>query len=340
MIKKLFGVLVLMMALVSVVAANPIIGPDQSTFTGTITMTAIDAQTVLTIDQNYNHYGAYVDSEATDYSGLYVEGSVDGTGGGGNDYAAQIISVGAGGVLRTYRNQGTATDPVVYIDQDHATDNQRALFVKQDGTSQAVYIDNNGGGNGIYVDNDGTAPAVYVDQAGANTALHVKQDTGNYGVFVDQNGNYVTLEIDSEATSAHAIVGNVNANAAVFRMGDPTSGSGTYYFERDEVLASTSGAVMTVKQTNAGDDQPALNVQNYGTNSGINVAQNGVGNGIYVDQNANSDALVVDNSGNQASIALTAVGGGLEMKSPDSTVYCFTIANGGTTSIAAGGCTA
>ena len=197
----------------------------------------------------------------------------------------------------------------------------KALIIDQNYNAQSLYIDSEAtSDNSLLIYGKGTGETTYIRHesgSGNGQALHIDQNsdgvgleidnagTGN-GLFIDQNGDGNALYIDSESTSSQAfnIAQQTGINIQLGRWQGNTEG--TNWFYRNLESATTASPVVLIEQDNAGDDQAALSIQNDGTG---------------------------------ATLQLTRHGGGIQMESPDGTIYCLTVANGGTLSIAAGVCT-
>ena len=108
-------------------------------------------------------------------------------------------------------------------------------------------------------------------------------------VEIDQDADGYGLDIDSEATTSTKYglrcVTGAGAITALFSYGAVANGSaylgcpnnqgfsGNFVFARDLAAASTDGSVVYIHQDNAGDDQPALEIQQDG--SGYALLTNG-----------------------------------------------------------------
>jgi hypothetical protein len=123
-----------LLAMSMVVAANAVTVIDDavSSFTGTLTVTPVDASTGLTIDQNYNDISLDIDSEAT--SAAIIRGV--------GVYNTFVLGhpTSSNGANYFYRDDVAANTngPVVFIEQDNAGDDQNALTVQQDGSGMHI----------------------------------------------------------------------------------------------------------------------------------------------------------------------------------------------------------
>ena len=224
------------------------------------------------IDMNGDNQGLFIDSEATTNS--------EGTAG-----------------LRVYTGQGASAAVFEYA---------------SNATGQTWLVQNPNGGNVASnhffrnTDSTGTdCPVVLIEQDNSGddqNALSIQQDGTGAGIFIDQNGEGIAIDIDSEATgSTQGIRLNMNAGTAFMELGGVNSSNATYYFFRNTTSASTQSPVALIKQDNASDDQPALQIQ-----------QDGTGNGIFIDQNGESEALKINYSGTTTSM--------INMRQDDSSV--------------------
>ena len=144
---------------------------------------------LVTIDQNADATGLYIDSEATtagNYA-LKVE-----AGAGANPFQFAMSSTLAEGFVRM--SEFGASAPMIHIkrdlaaastdgdvlrvEQEHAADDQNAFTVIQDGTGNGIYIDQNGDGIALNIDSASTvnAPLRITSLASDPTGAHVIGD--------------------------------------------------------------------------------------------------------------------------------------------------------------------
>lgn len=278
------------------VAATTISDTGLTTFTynvkvtGAVEIAPTDTSTGLLIDQNYDGVGINIDSEATTGSNPALNINT----GIGNNIQIGRPSSSTSGTNWFYRDDAASAGALFFIEQDNAADNQEALSIQQDGIGVGAYIDQNGNNYALRIDSESTTNTVYVTGKGSSslayfeqeatadaTVISIKQNSDGVALYANQDGNGVTIDIDSEATNKHAITGNVNADSSVFRFGDATSSSGTYYFERNVAAAATNGPVAVFYQNNAGDDQNALRVINDGANTALYIQGGSCAAGQY-----------------------------------------------------------
>jgi len=214
----------------------------------TIDITAATGGVALDIDQDGDSYGIQVLSAATTNTqyGIRV---VTGAGAtvanfeyAGTEFARLGIHNAADGSNWFYRNLAAAdtAGAVVFIEQDNVGDDQPALEIQQDGTGHGIDIDQNGDSLGVYIDTVATSAGSY--------GLKVSTGFGcNAAQFIESVDNYIN--IGSSKTSA----------------------TGSSYFYRNLAAADTAGPVVFIKQDNAGDDQPALEIQQDGTGPSIEI---------------------------------------------------------------------
>jgi len=102
--------------------------------------------------------------------------------------------------------------------------------------------------------------------------------TGKQDITDSATGN--TLFITKSAPGNIIRAENTVLGASTIISGIAQDTATTNYFYRNLASASTSSAVFGVTQDHAGDDQPALSIQNDGTGDGLLIDQNGNGKGI------------------------------------------------------------
>jgi len=184
-----------------------------------ITNTTTDAG--LTIDQDGDGYGLYVDTEASTASkyGLLVE-----TGQGadsvqlnysGSYYTSLLknpTSATAGNYFYRDLASGDTNSPLVVIKQDNAGDDQNTLNIQQDGTGKALYIDNNGTGAGMWLQQDGS---LATNQASLYLYLNADITSGEYGqriyTAVEQTGGTLLDITSGHASSVGTVCKILNA---------------------------------------------------------------------------------------------------------------------------------
>ena len=240
--------------------------------TGTFTITdgaggdmtfATNGTGSVVVDQDGDAIGLEIDSEATtttnyalkvatgqgSHNALFQESS--------NNSVAFLAASSGVGSSWFYRNLAAASTggPLVFIEQDEATDDQPALSIQQDGTGYGAFIDQNGDGAGLYIDSEATTAT-------------------NYGLQV----------ITGQGASA-ALIGNNNSNSYL-TVNTFDSATAFLHVYRNLAAASTAAPVMDIVQDNAGDDQNALTVQQDGTGLGAFIDQNGDAVGLHIDTEA------------------------------------------------------
>lgn len=191
------------------------------------------------------------------------------------------ISSSSGGVLRLSRNDtGMIGDDVAGQIDFYSNDSNDANVNAQ------IYA---------YKDNGGSTKSPMAlgfrtgDSGSLDERFTIASDgemifiPGGDGVLIDQNNNGTGIVIDSEATTAPAIYANMAAGTQIVSLGDADSSDGSNYFYRNLASGSTNGPVMTVFNTNAGDDQAALKIE-----------QDGTGQSLDINHNNNSDAVTIN----------------------------------------------
>lgn len=170
-----------------------------------------DATTVLNVRQDAEHYGAYfdmngdaqaifVESEATNYNGVYVEGKYP-------IGVVQDISNGYG--LKVYRNLNEAGSEALFqVNDDHTANTQIAASIKQDGAAVGVFVDMNNAsaGYGINLDSESTS----------NSALLIQ---GKYNIYANSDiaGGYAatfTRNLSGAQTNPVVIINEEHASSS------------------------------------------------------------------------------------------------------------------------------
>jgi len=228
--------------------------------------------------------------------------------GGVNAIVLDVNQTGTTGVGATFRRDlasGSTDDYVVEIINDNAGDDQVVLKVQQDGTQYGIYAaktlatditygvmnadNSSGGGNTSYsilsrynstlgtnhfyrhLASAATAgPVMFIHQDNAGDdqdALFVQQDgTDGEGITSRHYGSAgaaISAQAwDNEAYDNYANLVNMSSKA-------------TGVFSRNLDSLVTSISVVSILQTNALDDQPALNIQQNGAgDSGVKITHN------------------------------------------------------------------
>lgn len=163
-----------------------------------------------------------------------------------------------GRTLYAFRNlDSTKTgEAVATIIQDHASDDQDALSIKQDGKGYGIFVDMSAavsgagdvGGKGVYVKMDWNDP------------------TNNWAFWAGDNWYY-------------------NHFAAIFQGSDQNDGARSALFYRALSSTNTAYPMVEIWQANASDDQNALTI----TNAGL-------GTGLFVKSTAQTTAAVITNT--------------------------------------------
>jgi len=176
--------------------------------TGAWTFTPGSAITPLTIDQNYNAKGLYIDSESIGTYGLIVEGQW-------GIHVEQIPQ--SGRALNIYRNVNAAgTEALVKFAEDHPSGTQNVLEIQNDGTGNGIRVDQIGAAFGLDVvsnyvgaldhiarffhdGNSTNASGIYIwngtdDNSGTNYHITFGDGNGTYVGSIHSSGGTVTYE--------------------------------------------------------------------------------------------------------------------------------------------------
>jgi len=220
------------------------------------------------IDQNGDAIALNIDSEATSTGSLGVKVDMGGAGGRVFDFAAssdqafrqQLTSDNPTWYMQRNADSGTTGGEMFRIVQDNAADDQEALVVIQDGTSNwAQKITT--AGFGLTVENSGVGDGVLVDQDGNGIGLNIDSEASTatqYGLNVVTTGTGATAGYFGSGSTHYTLLGQ--------RYGTPNGGN---VFYRDYASAVTASPLVIITQDNAGDDQQALLVQQDGTGKAI-----------------------------------------------------------------------
>jgi len=179
------------------------------------------------------------------------------TGTGGYNFTGDGVNIiqtaTTGSALSVIRNlaSGATDNSVVKITQDNAGDNQPALSIQQDG-GYGVYIDHNGNAGAIYVDSESTSGYI----------LRGYAPTSNYliGLYNEEKG----------------------ASTSYTWLNSASNAAGSNYFFRNLPSADTGGPVINIIQTNTGDNENALSIQQDGNGYAIKADKNFAGTGFGV----------------------------------------------------------
>jgi len=306
----------------------------------------------LFIDQNGNGRGLNIDHEGATTNALYIASANDGSSGTvENQYAVMVATTNTGGLLRLDRDNSAPVTRLANFVEDHPSANIEVVGIKNDGTGNSLFIDQNGNGDALNIESSNTNPSNY--------GLTITKQSAGRGVYVGNSGSYVTLVREdtsgtasnwffrdlASATTASPVMFIEQDNSGDDQVSLKVQQDGT----GDGILINSVGRGLRINQAgnndgifldNDGNDYGMFIDNAVGTNDALRILNDGTNNGVHIDQNGNGAALYVENSGTSPSVQLSAHGGGIQMESPDGTIYCLTIANGGTTSVSAGACTA
>ncbi len=275
----------------------------------------------VVIDQNGNANGLIIDSEATGTTAFAAYGKYGGL-------FRQDIAGGYG--LQVDRNIAEAgASPLVTFTDEHTSNTQPTLKIRQDGAGQGLYVDQNGDAYGIYVDSEATGgnpaikttgkngiycvqdlsggwagnfyrnvtetgsyPLVTINEANASNTqpgLKITQSGAGFGLQIDQNGNGRAIYIDSEDTGGAAI--EMYSKYGIQSFQD-ISGGYAGYFARS-IAEAGSYPLVQMKCDNAANTQPVLQIYQDGAGKGLNIDQNGNGTALSIDSEATSASSLV-----------------------------------------------
>ena len=276
------------------------------------------------INQDGDGIALNIDSEATTADAVYIAGvntdsdvvKIVSEGVLSSNASALLIytanaNTGSGQALVDIRQQNaSATKPIMYIDQNG---NATAIIIDTESTTThgvEVAADALTTASALYVHADSALLStssnglIYFQQANATADGHLarfRNEGTGYCLFLDNNGDSIALNIDSEATTNTSYALNVFTGQGAYAAyigthasdyyikKTHTSGDGSNYFYRDIASADTAGPIMTVRNDNAGDDQPNIKIIN-----------DGAGIGLLIDQNGNNFAIDIDSEATTA----------------------------------------
>jgi len=169
---------------------------------------------------------------------------------------------------------------------------------------------------------DGTAASLNIGGVAATaTALADARTIG--GVSFDGTAN-ITVE---SATGSFAITEKLTVEGATITQTTTTGNTGWFY--RNLASASTNSPVMFIENDNAGDDQPALTIQQDGTGNGIKIDQNGNGIALEIDSESASHAMLINSaSTGDYAVSIETSKFGLEVKNAGTGTGLFIDQNG------------
>ena len=250
--------------------------------------------------------------------------------------------------LNITRDSATGSAAVVSITQDNAGDYQPALSIQQDGAGMGLYVAvtkdvtngqcarffNSGKGANTIITQlaggysalgtnrfyrnlasaDTTGPVVQITQDNAGddqNALFIQNDGSRYGLFVDG-----TLTTNSFPTAFVRDSSEGNATNYVGMSYGTDADRQTMCVYRNLASGNTGASVCLINQTNAGDDQNALSIQQDGTGIGLSIDQNGAGVALNIDKEGAGVGVNIDQSsagGNALEITNAGTGEGLQI---------------------------
>jgi hypothetical protein len=276
----------------------------------------------LHIDQDDEDHGIFIESDATTKNSLRILGNNNASSATTSlKYDIFDLNSGGGGNLYLLRNlDSTVTStPMVFIEQDNASDDQDALTIQNDGTGEGIKINQIGNGMALNIDSEATTQDIVNIDGNILTsgiALDViggTSKTGTIGVarflnsgnasnvVIDQNGNGIALNIDSEATTNPAL--QVTASTVttgpvieIRNVADMTANDG-----------SGRSGVIYAEQAGIGSTKPVIHAKQDGTGTGLFIDQNGDGRALNIDSEATEDNSIRIISQNAGTDALTSL---------------------------------
>ena len=280
-----------------------------------------DGNGLVTINQDTDYKALVIDSESTSYVAIELNSKYG---------IASTQDISGGRAAYFQRNIDEAgSNPLISILDDHATNTQPALYVKQDGAGYGLEIDQNGDSYGLYIDSEsssysgimaygkygmyiaqdisggyagyfyrnlaeaGSFPLVRItDDHTSNTqaALSIHQDGAGVGLNIDQNGDAEALTIDSESTTDNAIY--VTGKRGLYINQDISGGYGGYFYRN--IAEAGSFPLVRITDDHTSNTQSALAIHQDGAGVGLNIDQNGDDFGLTIDSEATvNGALIV-----------------------------------------------
>jgi hypothetical protein len=222
---------------------------------------------------------------------------------GDDKNVVEIVQDGDGACLKTTLNGSTTAASIVAFDDEQGS-NTNYVQLATGGTTRrrTIYAYRNLGSGQT---NDAVA-TITQDEPGDDTeALIVIQDGSGTAVYVEHN--------DTTSTNHGVEITRDSGNelTQLVRRRDNANGSNLFY--RDLGDADTNGPVVKVWQTNTGDTEHTLEIENDGTGSCLALTQNGNNNAaeflqsgegscLFLNQDGNDYALEIDNDGDDDSL--------------------------------------
>jgi len=224
----------------------------------------------LKINQDNDEYGIDIDSEATTKAGIHI---VTGQGATAarflsnsecyTDLATDITNATANNIF--YRNLDAASTncPLAMFFQDHATDDQDVVNIRQDGTGKGLFIDQNKNNYGIHIDSEATTKAgLQIDMANVGyvgfatngvvtaakfNALVLTSATVGFTIAGGTTSKTLTVPLDASVSGTNT--GDVTLAATNHGLG--LSGQVITLGTPSTLTASTTNAVTTTTHTHA-----------------------------------------------------------------------------------------
>ena len=225
----------------------------------------------------------------------------------------------------------TGVVPVVSITQDHASDDQHALQITNNGTGSGIKVTqtNAASSAGYFYTNavhtgtgtNSVLAAVSNNASASGTLVHIQNDGTGIGLDIDQNANAKALDIVSTATSvplvylySNAIHTGSGVNSLLAIKQAHADATGTCLYITSDQDASATSAMVQFESTDANNVQPVLTLSNAGTGPALYADQNASGFAIEANKNvASSSSPVVIITQD----AIDGTGSCLELKQDD-----------------------
>ena len=233
---------------------------------GTVALTSADL--LPDTDDSYN-----LGSATYQWKRLYLSDGIT---------LAQTSTTGYAVNITRDLDAASTDSPVVNIIQDNASDDQNALYIRQDGTARCIQVDatnTDTGSIAVYVANTGQGSGNIVTWLGrnanqANGCNMFKRNLGSANtngpivyVYNENTGDDIaSMYVATNSTSAPALFTYNTATTCRAEFANRLSTHGSFYFYRNLGSTDTGGSVVNIVQGNSADDQLALHVSQQATN--------------------------------------------------------------------------
>jgi len=217
--------------------------------------TGATATNVLFLDQDADHNGIVIDTEATTGYGIHVDSPAMTTGQGIRIDSANSLTTGKIAYFHSNSSDNSSRN-LLQVTNDHASATSTVpLYVQSGAASKAMIIDQNGNANSIEIDSEATSATIFSVPAPTSTTGDVinidDADALTTGRMIvaksgssDTNDRNLVMLINDHSSASGAIVLNLKQDAdttALYTTASHSTHAGNIYYINASGRSSNSG---------------------------------------------------------------------------------------------------